>query len=50
MLALTLPEKSVFLQHKLKEQKDIKEMEVGGGNTACMELSSLLKRKFIVFE
>lgn len=33
MLALTLPEKRIFLQHKLKEQKDIKEMEVGGGGT-----------------
>lgn len=31
MLALTLPEKRIFLQHKLKEQKDIKEMEVGRG-------------------
>lgn len=39
MLALTLPEKRVFLQHKLKEQKDIKEMEVGGHNMHGIILS-----------
>ena len=49
MLAPTLPEKRVFLQHKLKEQKDIKEMEVAGGGEHSLRAIILSFEKKVHF-
>lgn len=49
MLALTLPEKRIFLQHKLKEQKDIKEMEVGGGEHSMHGIIHSFEKKIHCF-